>query len=332
MIKFKHLIIALAAFGAASAQAAGVDLGNYQVTGNYKLDSLFGTSGRGVSGLEASGVTYDWDTGTLFYVGDEGTGAVEISTTGQTLSTMRFSWPAGVKGDAEGITYLGNGQFATVDERAQNIYQFTYAGNTGFNTPNVTSGVNLANVPWTNIGPNVGNSGLEGLSYDRRDGSFVTIKQEDPENVRAGHLSFATGATGGNSSMTPLFDPSLLGLSTLSDVQTLSGVTALAGTPQADDLLILSLGSKKLVMASRTGQVLSSFDLSTVDPDNAIEGVTIGADGTIYLVGEGSGSDPHSVLVVLGSTAPIPEPETYALMLAGLAVLGFAARRRKQQA
>ena len=30
-----------------------------------------------------------------------------------------------------------------------------------------------------------------------------------------------------------------------------------------------------------------------------------------------------------GTTAPIPEPETYALMLAGLGVMGFAVRRRK---
>ena len=30
--------------------------------------------------------------------------------------------------------------------------------------------------------------------------------------------------------------------------------------------------------------------------------------------------------------APVPEPETYAMMLAGLGLLGFAARRRKQQA
>jgi hypothetical protein len=30
--------------------------------------------------------------------------------------------------------------------------------------------------------------------------------------------------------------------------------------------------------------------------------------------------------------APVPEPETYGMMLAGLGVLGFLARRRKQAA
>lgn len=30
-------------------------------------------------------------------------------------------------------------------------------------------------------------------------------------------------------------------------------------------------------------------------------------------------------------TSPVPEPETYAMMLAGLGVLGFIARRRRQQ-
>ena len=32
------------------------------------------------------------------------------------------------------------------------------------------------------------------------------------------------------------------------------------------------------------------------------------------------------------TTAPIPEPETYAMMLAGLGLMGFVARRRKRQA
>ena len=33
-----------------------------------------------------------------------------------------------------------------------------------------------------------------------------------------------------------------------------------------------------------------------------------------------------------GLTAPIPEPETYEMMLAGLGLMDFVARRRKQQA
>lgn len=44
--------------------------------------------------------------------------------------------------------------------------------------------------------------------------------------------------------------------------------------------------------------------------------------------GDGGGGLPAAVGVSL-SVAAVPEPETYALMLAGLGVLGFVARRRK---
>ena len=45
----------------------------------------------------------------------------------------------------------------------------------------------------------------------------------------------------------------------------------------------------------------------------------------VYSVGQIDGPGVFSI----SPTAPIPEPETYALMLAGLAVVGAAARRRK---
>lgn len=44
----------------------------------------------------------------------------------------------------------------------------------------------------------------------------------------------------------------------------------------------------------------------------------------------GMGADARMRITVgFASTPPVPEPETYALMLAGLGLVGFAARRRK---
>ena len=99
---------------------------------------------------------------------------------------------------------------------------------------------------------------------------------------------------------------------------------ALAHTGAADNLLILSLDSQRLVETNRSGTVLSSFDLSGITTQ-AIEGVTVDQFGRIYLVAEDTGQ-PNSMLFVL---SPVPEPETYAMLLAGLGLMGFMTRRRK---
>ncbi len=324
-MNFKHLILALAAAGSFSAQAAdSLNLANYSVNGIYALDALNGTSG-GISGLEASAVTYAQDRGSLFFVGDEGTGVIEISKTGQTLGYMNFDWAGtgSTKNDTEGLTYLGDGQLVVGEERLFDAYRFTYVN--GGTAALASSSVSISNAT-------VGNSGMEGISYDARNGgSFVTIKQENPQGILAGTLSFSSGA--GVASMTQLFNPDLLGLATLSDVQTLSGVNSLVGTTAADNLLILSLGSNRLVEVTRSGVIKSSLDLAGIVPHNAIEGVTIDEKGIIYLVAEqeqdGSVLDSlaRSRLIVLA--APVPEPETYAMLLAGLGLLGVVARRRR---
>jgi uncharacterized protein YjiK len=323
-LKFKQVFLAALAATSLYANAAdSINLGNYQVTGVFALDSLSGLS-SGVSGLEASAVTYARDRGTLFYVGDEGTGVVEISTTGQTLGTMSFNWTGtgSSKHDTEGLTYLGNGVLVVGEERLYDAYKFTYAKD------GTASLINSSTHVATGYANN--NSGMEGISYDPRDGSFVAVKQENPQNVFAGNLTFAAGLAG-TTTMAQLFDPTLMGLGTLSDVQTLSPVDALAGTAAADNLLVLSLGSRKLIEVTRQGVVKSVFDLSNVLPNNGIEGVTVDQNGTIYLVAEQIQdgvipTDPKSQLIVLSA---VPEAESYAMFLAGLGMMGAFVRRRK---
>jgi uncharacterized protein YjiK len=348
-LKLKNLVLALTVVGSFSAQAAdSLNLANYSVSGIYSLDVLNGTNG-GISGLEASAVTYAQDRGTLFFVGDEGTGVVEISTTGQTLGYMNFDWAGtgSTKHDTEGLTYMGNGVLVVGEERLQDAYKFSYVANGSATL--ASSFVSISNT-------SVGNNGMEGISYDARNGgSFVTIKQISPEAILAGGLSFAaaTGGLpaslpsngvsptgGGTSTMTNLFDPALMGLASLSDVQTLSGVGTLVGTSAADNLLVLSLDSHKLLEVTRAGLIKSSLDLAAIPElsyvvaHNAIEGVTIDEKGTIYLVAEqeqdGSIATElaRSRLIVL--TTPVPEPETYVMLLAGLGLLGVVARRRRQ--
>jgi len=326
--RFTPLLLALAAaLGCGAAQAASsLNLGNYSVTASYGLDI---NPGGSVSGLEASGVTYAKDRNSLFYVGDEGTGVVEISLTGQTKGTMAFDWSntGSSKHDTEGITYLGNGQLVVGEERLYDAYKFSYAS--GGTAKLAGASVSISNA-------NVGNDGMEGISYDPRNGgSFVTVKQDIPEDILAGTLSFGANLSG-SAAMSNLFDPTKLGLSTLSDVAVLSTVNSLAGTAGADNLLFLSLGSRMLVEADRSGHVISSFDLSNVLPRNGIEGVTIDEKGTIYLVAEQiqdgivPPENPQSQLIVLSPTAAVPEPASASLMLLG--GLGLAALIRRQRA
>jgi hypothetical protein len=302
----------------ASAQSS-IQLGNYRLSGNYALDALGGI------GLEASAVTYARDRNSLFFVGDEGRGIVEISLTGTTLGSMAFDWAGtgSTNQDAEGLTYLGNGQFVVVDERPQRAYRFSYqAGGT----------VLLGSAPFATISNYTpSNIGIEGISLDPRDGSFVTVKQDNdnnpargPQEVRAGAMTFATG--GGSTSCRCCSTPACSAWPACRTCRPSRHWTpwpAPRRRPPADPEP--GLAAARRDHPERAGARQPGPGGFTTQ---AIEGLTIDHRGVIYLVAEDSGT-PASRLLVL---TPVPEPEAWSLLAPGWRCWSGGTRRRAPKA
>lgn len=75
---------------------------------------------------------------------------------------------------------------------------------------------------------------------------------------------------------------------------------------------------------------IQHFNLGTFSVSAQVDFSALAGNPVFYgfTAGNGLATDGHLVT----SAMPVPEPETYALLLAGLGLIGFAARRRKQQA
>jgi hypothetical protein len=86
-------------------------------------------------------------------------------------------------------------------------------------------------------------------------------------------------------------------------------------------------------VGSRIHNSLGAGFTGTSNPSFLILGSGATRSGaTSYLLGYNDsfrGDADFDDLVVRVSVSPIPEPSTYALMLAGLAAVGFVARRRR---
>jgi len=308
------------------AQAGTLDLGNYTVGFAAALPDV----------PEAGAIAYNWDRNSLMVIGDEGQ-TNEYALDG-TVYPGVYDYVGGTAfDDPEGITYIGNGRYVIAEERTTRISAVATAplSQIGTETRYYFQPADPAYQYTVSGGANWGNSGLEGISYDSLTGGFFGVKQENPQGVFFIDKDFDTPNSAGTT--TSLFDPALLGLVTLSDIKTFSTVTAFQGTDIEENLLILSTSSMLLLEVSRSGEVLSSFDLngilgSTGFAINTIEGVTFDNAGNIYLaaeLGEGPGGGTAALIgLTLGQQAAVPEPSTWAMMIGGFALVGSTMRRR----
>src|ERR1700742_3415971 len=148
--------LALAPAGAHAATLTGVDLSRYVRVGRFDLPEPTRTAAPPGSLLaqEASSVTYDWDTDTLFVVGDGGTSVVQVSKTGQLIDSMTLAPGSSPQGtefyDTEAITYVGGGKFVLGEERYRQVNLFTYVPG---------SVLHRADVQTVKLGTTIGNIG-----------------------------------------------------------------------------------------------------------------------------------------------------------------------------
>lgn len=317
------------------AQVTSVSLSNYQRVGRYALPDPSNTAlptGTPVHNLlaqEASGVAYNHDTDTLFIIGDGSRSITQVSKTGQLIDTMTLPLQAGQPQgtrfyDTEGLVYIGNNQFVFTEERDAEATLVTYTAGTEYDG-NLAKTVKLNPV-------GLGNSGLEGLSYDPATGGYLVTKEEAPRGIFQTNIDFNAGtSTNGNSTtaFNNLFNPSFAGLSDHADVFALSNII-----PNSSDdygnLLMISQVDAAIVEVDRSGNVLSRLDI-TADPGDVIlpadmqhEGLTMDRNGFLYVVNENGGGNINNPQ--LWVYAPVPEPTTLSLVALGAGAL--LARRR----
>lgn len=294
------LCFAALALAGGAALAAPFDLANYRLSRSFTLP--------GAQAAEASAITWNWDSGNLFVLGDEGDALLEVSRAGNVVSTMTLTG----FDDTEGLTYLGNGRFVITEERLQDAYLLTYA-------PGGSAA--RAALPFASLGDTVGNVGIEGISFDPLSGQYFVVKEKTPQQVNRASIDFAAGSA----TVASVFDPSFLNLLDLSDISVLSTVPMFVGTADQDTLLIYSQESARLLAVTRTGTVLGSFNFAGLSAE--AEGVTIDADGTIYIAAESAIGSPISTVFVL---TPVPEPSTIGLMAGGLGILVWRIGRKRK--
>ena len=313
-----------------SANAQWSGLGNYMPVAAYALPIQ--APGLAIQ-YEASAVTWNRSTNTLFIVGDGGRYIQQVGLTGTVINAMALPLAtgpsrAGVEfDDPEGLAWIGGNTFVMTEERSRTVVRFDYAAGTT---------LQRAGTSTVTLGTTVGNTGLEGVTYDAPSNSYILVNQAAgsgaAQNIFQTSITFAgTGgsATNGSSTTvnaTSLFAPANLGYTDLSDVFALSNIAAFAGSASGNLLVLTNAGGLKEV--TRTGVVVSQLTLPS--GTSQIEGITMDDRGYIYLVSDNGDFGNSQIASSLFVYAPVPEPGTSVLLLAGLAAVGAAARRHSR--
>ncbi len=213
----------------------------------------------GFISADLSGITYVPDTNTFFLIQNNGGGLWEVDSNFNLLRTMSLNG----FGDTEDIAYLGNNEFAIVEESSQ-----LYIGTISANASQISAG-SFQRVLFDTYS---GNAGYEGVAYDSSTETFYVVKEAAPKRIR----SFQRPASGADIVVTAAipFNADQLPAGDLSSV--------LFDT-RTGRLLILSHESHKLMDVGLDGFVHG--ELAMADSTQH-EGVAMDSSFNIYVTSE----------------------------------------------
>lgn len=218
-----------------------------------------GLQSLGFVSADLSGIAYVPDTNTFFLIQNNGGGLWEVDINFNRLRTLSLNG----FGDTEDIAYLGNNEFAIVDESSQ-----LYVGTISAGTTQISAG-SFQRIAFDTYS---GNSGYEGVAYDPFSETFFVVKEASPKRIR----SFQRPATTADTTVTAAtpFNADQLPAGDLSSVRFDS---------RTGRLLILSHESHKLMDVGLDGFVHGQLIMAD---SSQHEGVAMDSSFNIYITSE----------------------------------------------
>jgi len=213
----------------------------------------------GGSAKSFSGAAFHPGTRTLYVIDNDNASVYELDTAGALRRTLATSGLT----DPEGIAYQSDDYFLITEEGLANIVRLKL--------PRSGTGP-IARSTGTvfNLGPNMANSGIEGVAYRVRDKTAFAAKETDPPRLYRIALDSA-GAPAASFPDQPF------------DIQAKAGDAADLAALEDGNFILVDQEQDRLEGYDAQGRLLSTLVLGMAKP----EGLAFDAStGTIYMVGE----------------------------------------------
>jgi uncharacterized protein YjiK len=213
----------------------------------------------GISTTNLSGIALDRKGGKLYAVDNATANIYELTLAGtvvRTITTKNIT-------DPEGICHLRDNTYIIAEEGLATLLRVEMP-------PSGTNSLDGATVPSFQIGPNMANTGIEGVAYCAADKTLYAVKETSPSRIYRITLKDDSGFLTSYTN-----DPF--------NIETHDGDAADVAALNDGNIIIVNQMRNRLEGYDPAGNQLSTLSLGMTQP----EGIAVDSvDGTLYIAGE----------------------------------------------